>query len=415
MEGVANTPRDMADPMRLAAGRSVGIRSIELDHVAVPLKKPIRHASHERTTSDSLVVRVTLDDGRVGFGEGVPRPYVTGETIGSTFATLAGLDLARQMGRPRDFAEVVRRLEALSLPETEADPRGMAGNAARCALELAVLDAFGRRFDTSLGAAVPLVEAPGLQRSDRPAWVRYSGAITAESPWRELWAACKMGLFRFAQTKLKVGVAGQDDPARLARLRRILGKRMDVRLDANEAWPAAEVVGRVRPLLPFRPTALEQPVPHAEVDALADLRPRLGVPVMLDESLCGWPDARRSIGRGTADLFNVRLSKCGGIVPSLRIIALAQRSGLGVQLGCHPGETGLLSAAGRHVASQVRGLRYVEGSYDGFILAENLTVQDLTFRYGGWAPPLSGPGLGVEVDPGALERMTVARQEVRYD
>ena len=86
-----------------------------------------------------------------------------------------------------------------------------------------------------------------------------------------------------------------------------------------------------------------------------------------------------------------------------------------MQLGCHPGETGLLSAAGRHVASRVRGLRYVEGSYDGFILAKNLTVQDLTFRYGGWAPPLSGPGLGVEVNPGALERMTVARQEVRYD
>jgi muconate cycloisomerase len=151
------------------------------------------------------------------------------------------------------------------------------------------------------------------------------------------------------------------------------------------------------------------------VDALADLRPRLGLPVMLDESLCGWPDARRSVERGTADLFNVRLSKCGGIVPSLRIIALAQRSGLGVQLGCHPGETGLLSAAGRHVAGNVKGLRYVEGSYDRFILAENLTVQDLTFRFSGWAPPLSGPGLGVEVDPRALERMTVTRREIRHD
>ena len=150
----------------------------------------------------------------------------------------------------------------------------------------------------------------------------------------------------------------------------------------------------------FDPTALEQPVPHAEVEALAELRPRLGVPVMLDESLCGFPDAQAAVARGTADLLNVRLSKCGGILPSLRIIALAQRSGLGVQLGCHPGETSLLSAAGRHVASRVAGLRYVEGSYDRHILAANLTRQDLTFGYGGWARPLSGPGLGVEVDPG---------------
>ncbi len=156
-------------------------------------------------------------------------------------------------------------------------------------------------------------------------------------------------------------------------------------------------------------------MPHAEVEALADLRPRLGVPVMLDESLCGFPDAESAVARKTADFLNVRLSKCGGILPSLRIIALAHRSGLGVQLGCHPGETSLLSAAGRHVASRVAGLRYVEGSYDRHILAANLTRQDLTFRYGGWAQPLDGPGLGVEVDREALDAMTVHSQEIRYD
>ena len=200
-----------------------------------------------------------------------------------------------------------------------------------------------------------------------------------------------MWLYGFAQTKVKVGVAGQDDPARLARLRGILGRRMDLRLDANEAWPARGPGRRVRPLLRFGPTALEQPVPHAEVDALADLRPALGVPVMLDESLCGYPDAVGAIERRTADLFNVRLSKCGGLGPTLRIIGLARRAGLGVQLGCHPGETGLLSAAGRHLASRVAGLRYVEGSYDRHILAGNLIRGDITFGYGGRARPLRGP------------------------
>src|SRR5262249_28511773 len=117
----------------------------------------------------------------------------------------------------------------------------------------------------------------------------------------------------------------------------------------------------------------------------------------------------------TADLFNVRLSKCGGILASLRLIGLAQRSGLGAQLGCHPGETALLSAAGRHVASRGAGLRYVEGSFDRHILAPNLTPQDLTFGYCGWARPLLGPGLGVEVDPGALAAMTVESRQISYD
>ena len=152
--------------------------------------------------------------------------------------------------------------------------------------------------------------------------------------------------------------------------------------------------GRAAPAV--QPTALEQPVPHAEVDALAELRPRLGIPVMLDESLCGYPDAQAAVYARDGRLFNVRLSKCGGILPSLRIIALAERSGLGVQLGCHPGETTLLSAAGRHVASRVAGLRYVEGSYDRHILAANLTATDLTFGYGGRARPLERAGLGVD-------------------
>ncbi len=136
---------------------------------------------------------------------------------------------------------------------------------------------------------------------------------------------------------------------------------------------------------------------------------------MLDESLCGYPDAVDAVERRTADILNVRLSKCGGIIPSLRIMEFAARSGVGVQLGCHPGESGLLSAAGRHLACQVRGIRYLEGSYDRHVLAQNLIAEDVTFRYGGRARPIAGPGLGVTVVPEALERMTVAHREVRYD
>ncbi len=131
--------------------------------------------------------------------------------------------------------------------------------------------------------------------------------------------------------------------------------------------------------------------------------------------LCGYPDAVRAVERKTADLLNVRLSKCGGIIPSLKIMALAHRSGLQVQLGCHPGETGLLSAAGRQVACQVRSIRYLEGSYDRHVLAGNLIAEDITFRYGGRAKPLRGPGLGVTVLPEALTRMTVEHREIRYD
>jgi L-Ala-D/L-Glu epimerase len=392
-----------------------GPRSIDLLHVLVPLRKPIKHASFERGSSDNLVVRVTLGDGTVGHGEGVPRPYVTGETIESTFASLARLDLPRLLGEPADLPDLVRRLETFTLPESEDDPRGMAGNAARCALELALLDAYARRDGRSVGDAVRMVASARDLLRPEAGPVRYSGAITAETSWKEVNSALKMWLYGFAQVKVKVGVPGQDDPARLARLRLIMGRRMDIRIDANEAWAAGEVVDRMASLVAHHPSALEQPVPHAEVDALAELRPRLGVPVMLDESLCGYPDAVHAVEKGTADLLNVRLSKCGGIIPTLKIMELARRSGLGIQLGCHPGESGLLSAAGRHLACQVSGIRYLEGSYDRHVLARNLIAEDITFRYGGRAWPIEGPGLGVTVVPEALDRMTVAHREVRYD
>ena len=127
----------------------MSIRKIELFHLAVPLKTRVKHASHDRIDSENLAVRVTLEDGTEGHGEGVPRPYVTGETVESTFETLASFDFGCHFARVASFEDVVRRLEAFEFPETLSDPRGMAGNAARCGLELAILDAYGRHFGRS--------------------------------------------------------------------------------------------------------------------------------------------------------------------------------------------------------------------------------------------------------------------------
>lgn len=391
------------------------LRRITLRRIEVPLKKEITHASHSRDRSENLVVEVELATGHIGYGEGVPRSYVTGETVETAFVALSRPDWARLLGKPHDFADVVQSLQRLQLAEIEEDPRGMFGNAARCGLELALLDAYGRCFGESAGRAIELIELPGLDRFSTPRPVRYGAAITAESLPNEIRSAIRFRLYGFRDVKAKVGVEHQDDARRLRWIRGILGKGIDLRLDANEAWGAADLLEKVEPLRRFSPSCLEQPIPHAQVDALAELRPRLRIPVMLDESLCGYPDAVAAIERGTADLLNVRVSKCGGIFPSLRIIALAARSGLGVQLGCHPGETAILSAAGRMLASRVRGLRYVEGSYDRHILRRNLSREDLTFGYGGRAQPLPGPGLGATVDPSALEAMTTEKRELAYD
>ena len=138
------------------------IQRVELFHVELPLKKKVRHASHERSSSDSLIVRVTLAGGVEGYGEGVPRPYVTGETIESTFSTLNGCDIAAHIGRPNSFRDVVRVAGNPCRAGECGRPARNGGQRRWCALELAVLDAYGHQYGESLGIAVRLADVPGL-------------------------------------------------------------------------------------------------------------------------------------------------------------------------------------------------------------------------------------------------------------
>jgi muconate cycloisomerase len=375
----------------------------------IPLRRAIRHASHSRTDTENVVIRCVLDDRTVGFGEGVPRDYVTGETADSALGLLKASELPAQFEDCADFQGAVALAERLRLTPIVGDDRRCQGNAARCAVELAVLDAYGRAFAKPL-SDVTHVLAPDLHAPRD--WVRYSGAITSSRGFKLRLAAWAMWLYRFRQLKVKVGIAGQDDVARLRSIRKRVGSRMDLRVDANEAWTPPEAIEHVLEMEPFGITAVEQPVAHADAASLKTVRRQIKTPVMLDESLCSMVDAERAVQLEMCDVFNLRLSKCGGFIPSLRLAQFARRHGVAYQLGCQVGETAILSAAGRHFASSVADMRYLEGSYDRHLVREPLGMQDLTFRWGGWAPALPGPGLGVIVDPRALERVTVRKETI---
>ncbi len=385
------------------------MRVVELTawHVRILLRKPFRHAGHVRTGTDNVIVRCVLADGTEGYGEGVPREYVTGETVDSALALLGRSELAAQLEPCEDWPAAVALAERLRLASIPGDVRGCQGNAARCALELAVLDAYGKYFGQDLATVTQLL-APDLYQPQP--WVRYSGVIGSARGFKLRLVALVMRIYRFRQLKVKVGMPGQDDPARLRSLRKRVGRRMDLRVDANEAWSPGEVGERIRALAPAGISAVEQPVTHDNVLVLAEIRRQVSVPIMLDESLCSSYDAQQALANKTCDLFNLRLSKCGGFIPSLRLAQFARHHGLGCQLGCQVGETALLSAAGRHFAASVANLRYLEGSYDRHLVRTPLGTRDLTFGWGGWAPALLGPGLGMEIDGRALERVAVRRE-----
>src|SRR5262249_36348810 len=210
------------------------VTQLQAYQVHIPLKRPFRHASHTRTGTDNVVVRCTLEDGTAGWGEGVPREYVTGETIDSAMDLLARNELKAQLSPCPDFKAAVTLAECLRLAAVPRGQRGCQGNGARCAVEMALLDAYGRRFGQPLSAVVALL-APEL--AEPKPRVQYSGAITTSSTGLKIKAlALGMRLYGFRHIKVKVGVAGHDDVARLRAVRRRSGAAMDLRVDANEAW-----------------------------------------------------------------------------------------------------------------------------------------------------------------------------------
>ncbi len=379
--------------------------------IRVPLRRPFRHASATRQSSDNLLVQCRLQDGTIGWGEGVPRAYVTGDTAVASLQLLAEQPLQERFDRDcTGWTDVVSMLDEFHAFTVPGDVRGAQGNPLRAAVEISVLDAFGQVFGQPLSDVAGAVAGAESVRMPRQR-VRYSTTIDAEHAKRLWKSAIKMRLYGFHQCKVKIGCSADDDAARLGIVRRWIGRHVDLRVDANEAWDARDMERRLAPILEHGISCIEQPLPHEQLSELRALRAHIDVPVMLDESLTSWQDAHEAIALRAGDLWNLRLSKCGGYIACLRLAALAQQHGLGYQLGCHPGETGILSAAGRHWAQSVRDIRYCEGSYDRHVLAANLIHEEITFGYGGWAPPLTARGLGVSVDLSRLRAMVIQQQE----
>jgi muconate cycloisomerase len=385
------------------------IRQLTASIVRLPLKRRFTHATATRAESENIFVRCELADGTIGWGEGVPRSYVTGESPAGCLEQFAATPVAEQLDADcSSWSDVIRLCDRFQPAAVRENPRGCYGNALQCAVELSALDAFGQLFGEPVRTLTQHFEPAAAIRTAN-AVMHYSAVVDAGGRHLRFKSLVRR-LYGFRDCKVKVGREGDDDAQRLRTVRRWIGPRVDLRIDANGAWRAADAPHKLESLLDSRISCVEQPLAHEELAALAALRKQVAVPVMLDESLTSMIDAEAAVTLDAGDQFNIRLSKCGGFLASLRLAAFARAHGLGYQLGCHPGETGILSAAGRHWAASVAGIRYLEGSYDHYLFRKLVTNEDITFGYGGRAPALNIPGLGVTIATAGLSELAIAER-----
>lgn len=338
------------------------LSSVEVIPYALRFKEPYVTARGTLERREMALLRLRDTDGVEGLGEAVPLSLRGGASLETVVAEL-------------------RASEGMASEQMSAP--------AWAAIEIARLDLQARH------SGVPAWQLLG-GAEDRP--IPCNATLTAgEAPvvaaQAEWWA--RQGFETF---KLKVGTAG--DVRTTEAVRAAVGEQARIRVDANGAWSPDEAVLKLATMESFGIELAEQPASGLEEMAL--VRGQTAIPIAADESVASADDARRARELGACALATVKLSKVGGFAAAKTIAAAlpvyvssALDGPVGIAAAAH-----LALALGDGDAGVAHGLA-TQLLFDATIAAQGPELADGFLRVPG------GPGLGVEIDEGALERARI--------
>jgi len=378
------------------------IKQCRIRLLHIPFVVVFKHSTKTRSDVDTVLVEVELESGEIGYGECLPRDYVTGETVESVknslltkvFPTVTGVEFKTY----EDALELIENFESV-IPEL-----GDHELCVKTAFELALFDAVGKHCNLSI---VDMLGGPKQES------IQYSGIISAENPKIVEQFLKQYKLMGIQTVKLKVGTQPEQDIENVKLARSILGPDASIRIDANEAWDLEQAKAQLSQMMAFNIDSVEQPMPAENKEDYPDLVNFVNnrVLISLDESLCSYGDGKWMAENKGGSLFNLRVSKNGGLINSLRLHRLAALHGIQCQLGAQVGETSLLTSAGLILASLTGDCVYHEGAFGTRLLQKDIVNQPIQFGKEGWLSIddiRNQPGLGVTVNSEELESLTQA-------
>ncbi|MBT9582245.1 dipeptide epimerase [bacterium] len=303
-----------------------------LHQTKVRCKRPFAIATGIQDECSGLLLELKCQDGLSGWGEAVPLPYLTGETLSGCQAALQEVFLPALIGQQPLALETLRqRLDRLMVGQP----------AARCAIDLALHDLCSKKAQIPIWAY--------LGGDNRPVATNYSiGLATPREAAEQARALVEQD---FACIKLKIGQDPDLDLERVRAVRGAIGPEVPLRVDANEGWSYVQARRFLTRADAFDLQLIEQPLPRWDFEGLTRLRSLSSTPICADESLRGVAEARRLAAMGAVDVFNIKLMKCGGIVEAREIIAIARAHGIQLMIGGMVGESSVAVAAATAVAS----------------------------------------------------------------
>ncbi len=361
------------------------IKTISLYAIRLPLYEPFIVSYHTYRDMPSIIVKMESDDGHIGFGEAVADEHVTGETWESTYSLLKNTLAPLLIGQnPGEFERIHDRMNKTVY----------GAPAAKAAIDIACHDLVAKKL------GVPVYQLIGGRYHDR---FPITHVLSIQEPSAMAEEAVRKVSEGYHSFKMKVGKQVGQDIERIRAVRSAVGNEIAIRVDVNQGWVNSANALRALPFLEeLQIDWLEQPVMADDLDGMAELKKKARLPLMVDEGLKSIKDMREVIQKQAADKINIKLMKCGGIYPAVKLANQAEMAGMECQIGSMV-ESSIGSAAGFHVAFSKKIITSVELTGP---LKFAKDVGDLYYDVP-YIQLNEKSGLGVDLNEDALTELTV--------
>jgi muconate cycloisomerase len=372
------------------------IERVDVFPTGIPLTRTFTFASGTAGAAGEraphVFVKVTDSEGETGWGEARPVPGWSYETLETVASTIRRYLAPAVLGLPiTDRWELHRRLHrAIGRGPSAGQP------IAKAALDTAIHDLCARAAGLSLRSF--------LGGSDRRAPIALSYTVTAHEPEaaaEEVAGAREQGYRHFNFKAAVPPVSLQADVALARAIRRAAGPDAFVWADANQGFQVHQARLVARGLLEAGVDVLEQPLPADQLPLMRQLRAGCPLPLAVDEAGVGPTEFLHYVRAGVVDYLVIKLTRNGGVWPTMQQIAIAEAAGLPLLVSGLT-ESLLAKVAACQVASifGFAGPAALNGSQ--FLDEAALYPGKAAIEYDGAVHLPATPGLGVRPDERAL-------------
>jgi len=360
------------------------ITQIEIYKLSIPLKKPFIISLGTIYNAENIIVIIRTDKGIAGFGECSPFMTINGESQSTCF--IVGEYLAKEL-KGKNALDIKTCMNIMD--------RTIYGNSSiKSAFDIALHDIAAQN------AGMPLYKFIGGKKVKR---LVTDYTVSIGEPDKMANDALKIKEAGFGIIKVKLGETKKTDVARIRSIRKAIGNNLQLRIDANQGWNVKTAIKTLQALEKYNIQYCEEPIPRWNFMSLKKVKKKSPIPVMADESCCDHHDAKRLIRLNACDMFNLKLGKSSGILKAQKIIALAEKENMVMQVGGFM-ESKITMTANAHLALASPNILYCDFDTP-LMFAEDPVSGGIIYKENGIIEVPETHGLGAWIEREKLESM----------